>query len=589
MKLQLKFDNNRLKIESIRGQVKNTYKNRRAIEINTECFAPIPNDKSKEFLSHIFDQPSRGSVPYTIRSRRPAKRLPFLNDDDNTKSDTDDGDDEEDFCTDDSDDYYGQRQQQNYNVAATATSTNNLHMSMTTHHHGSIKRKKLETTPVELLDNDDACSEDAFIRKIASASTEPVIETILAVVPPVAVPAPIVTSSTKFMGPSSRVISRVAHKRQVLTPPNSVATSSDGRVQLEIVSQPEQQHRARYQTEGSRGAVKDRSGNGFPIVRLIGYNKLAVLQVFIGTDIGRVAPHMFYQACKVAGKNSTQCNEKKVDGTVVIEIDFKPEQDMTITCDCVGILKERNVDVEHRFPDHLAQKNKKKSTRCRMVFRTQLTLDDGTIETLQVCSNPIICTQPPGVPEICKKSLNSCPVDGGLELFVIGKNFLKDTHVVFQELYDSNGNNPVDDLKCADIAIMHQSTLVGPRWEQTVMPDKEYLQQTHLICTVPPYIHQNILKPITVQLLIISSGKKSEPHTFVYTPKGNYTALAAATCLSSSANNFHCGVCGGGNGSLSTATTTQEIPAVSKKCTKDNNESSNHSQVPLIYVEIINL
>lgn len=95
----------------------------------------------------------------------------------------------------------------------------------------------------------------------------------------------------------------------------------------------------RYQTEGSRGAVKDRSGNGFPIVRLVGYNKAASLQVFIGTDIGRVAPHMFYQACKVAGKNSTQCNEKKVDGTVVIEIDFKPEQDMTITCDCVGILK----------------------------------------------------------------------------------------------------------------------------------------------------------------------------------------------------------------------------------------------------------
>lgn len=71
----------------------------------------------------------------------------------------------------------------------------------------------------------------------------------------------------------------------------------------------------------------------------MGYNKAASLQVFIGTDIGRVAPHMFYQACKVAGKNSTQCNEKKVDGTVVIEIEFKPEQDMTITCDCVGILK----------------------------------------------------------------------------------------------------------------------------------------------------------------------------------------------------------------------------------------------------------
>ncbi|XP_017872684.1 PREDICTED: nuclear factor of activated T-cells, cytoplasmic 1-like [Drosophila arizonae] len=333
---------------------------------------------------------------------------------------------------------------------------------------------------------------------------------------------------SRFIG--TRAVTRVANKRQPTTPLNSIASSNDSHVQLEIVSQPEQQHRARYQTEGSRGAVKDRSGNGFPIVRLTGYDKPAVLQVFIGTDIGRVAPHMFYQACKVAGKNSTQCNEKKVDGTMVIEIDFKPETDMTITCDCVGILKERNVDVEHRFPEHLAQKNKKKSTRCRMVFRTQLTRDDGSTETLQVCSNPIICTQPPGVPEICKKSLNSCPVDGGLELFIIGKNFLKDTHVVFQETYDSvNADDPATELVGRQQLIAGTSAL----WEQSVLPDKEYLHQTHLICTVPPYLHQNILKPVSVQVSIISSGKKSEPHTFTYTPKGSYTTLAAASTLSS--------------------------------------------------------
>lgn len=95
----------------------------------------------------------------------------------------------------------------------------------------------------------------------------------------------------------------------------------------------------RYQTEGSRGAVKDRSGNGFPIVKLLSYDRPATLQIFIGTDVGRVAPHMFYQACKVSGKNSTPCNEKKVEGTIVIEIELKPENDMTATCDCVGILK----------------------------------------------------------------------------------------------------------------------------------------------------------------------------------------------------------------------------------------------------------
>lgn len=48
---------------------------------------------------------------------------------------------------------------------------------------------------------------------------------------------------------------------------------------------------------------------------------------------------MFYQACKVSGKNSTPCVEKKFEGTIVIEIELKPEIDMTVTCDCVGILK----------------------------------------------------------------------------------------------------------------------------------------------------------------------------------------------------------------------------------------------------------
>lgn len=41
--------------------------------------------------------------------------------------------------------------------------------------------------------------------------------------------------------------------------------------------------------------------------------------------------------------------------------------------------------------------------------------------------------QPAGVPEILKKSLHSCSVRGGEEVFIIGKNFLKDTKVIFQE------------------------------------------------------------------------------------------------------------------------------------------------------------
>ena len=97
------------------------------------------------------------------------------------------------------------------------------------------------------------------------------------------------------------------------------ASSRDGKTVLRIVNQPEAQHRARYQTEGSRGAIKDRQGTGFPTIRIEGYNKPAKIQVFIGTDSGRAVPHMFYQVCRVTGKHSSPCEEIKISGTDVIE------------------------------------------------------------------------------------------------------------------------------------------------------------------------------------------------------------------------------------------------------------------------------
>ncbi|XP_059619385.1 nuclear factor of activated T-cells 5 isoform X2 [Phlebotomus argentipes] len=374
----------------------------------------------------------------------------------------------------------------------------------------TTKRRKVNKKKVQV--DDDSCSNDAFTfskraPKAGKSATSSAI---------------CVQNSSNPFPPNNKIMAAPRHSlsrplvRRAMGPVNLQSqiggVSKSGQYQLQIVAQPEQQHRARYQTEGSRGAVKDRSGNGFPIVKLVGYNKPTVLQVFIGTDVDRVAPHMFYQACKVSGKNSTPCVEKKVDGTMVIELELKPEQDMTVTCDCVGILKERNVDVEHRFPDQSTPRSKKKSTRCRMVFRTIITNDDGSTESLQVCSQQIICTQPPGVPEICRKSLTSCPASGGLELFVIGKNFSKDTRVVFQTQKLSSGE---------------------VIWQEMVIPDKEYLQQTHLICTVPPYMTTELPEPVNVHLFIAASGKKSESHNFVYTPNNaSAGALAAATTRS---------------------------------------------------------
>ncbi|XP_019556294.2 nuclear factor of activated T-cells 5-like [Aedes albopictus] len=285
---------------------------------------------------------------------------------------------------------------------------------------------------------------------------------------------------------------------------SSASATQDGQVQLQIVTQPEQQYRVRCRRKGSSGAVKDRSGNGFPVVRLVGYAKPAVLQVFIGNDRGQVLPHMCYKACKVSGKSSTPCIERKLKGTTVVEVDMTLENEMTVTCDCIGILRKRKVVVKRCFLDWSGSRAKKKFTHCRMVFRTVVTNEDGSTEMLQVCSDPIVCTKRTGVPEICKKSLVSCPAEGGLELFIIGKNFRKDTKVVFQQR--------------------------EVPWEQSVIPDSEYLQRTHLICTVPPYVNSDIVKPVVVQIFIISGGRKSEMHDFTYTPERHYMALTAVRC-----------------------------------------------------------
>ena len=57
-------------------------------------------------------------------------------------------------------------------------------------------------------------------------------------------------------------------------------------------------------------------------------------------------------------------------------------------------LKERFADVEQRFPKHKNWKNsKKKSTKCRMVFRTTIENEDGPAEILTIVSDVINCTQ----------------------------------------------------------------------------------------------------------------------------------------------------------------------------------------------------
>ena len=274
------------------------------------------------------------------------------------------------------------------------------------------------------------------------------------------------------------------------------ATTLDGRVVLRIVKQPESQHRARYLTEGSRGSVKDKLGTGFPTVKLEGCAVPVRLEIYVGSEsCGEPTPHLFYQVSRVAGRGAAGCQETRVSGTNYLEMSADSRHGNLYICDCIGILKERYSDVEGRFPNDSAWKEaKRKSTQCRLVFRVTVDSGSGNLETLQVASTLINCCQPPGSPEMLKLNTLSSPMRGGGELWIIGKNFLKDTKVSFSFI---------------------KPGAEEPTWTKIVSPVKEYFHQNHLIVLIPPFF-DHLHYDVQVQVSILSSGKRSDPVGFTY-------------------------------------------------------------------------
>jgi len=286
----------------------------------------------------------------------------------------------------------------------------------------------------------------------------------------------------------------------------SCAATRDGSVVLKIVKQPEAQHRARYLTEGSRGSVKDTSGSGFPTIAIEGYTKPTKLQIFVGTETGKPLPHLFYQVCRVAGKSPVTCLETRVNGTNILELSSEHRRGNIYICDCVGILKERFSDVEGRFPNDSAWKEaKRKSTHCRLVFKTTVENKSGNLETLQVTSDLINCTQLPGTPEILKMNTKTSPMGGGGELWIIGKNFLKDTKVNF--FYVKPGKEE-------------------PTWSRLVNPIKEFFHPNHLIVKIPAF-SSVLYHEMQCNVVVRSSGKTSDSVTFTYTPDPAIMSAAA--------------------------------------------------------------
>ncbi|XP_044153526.1 nuclear factor of activated T-cells, cytoplasmic 2 isoform X3 [Bufo gargarizans] len=276
-------------------------------------------------------------------------------------------------------------------------------------------------------------------------------------------------------------------------------TSQAGSYELQIEVQPKPHHRAHYETEGSRGAVKATTG-GHPIVQLHGYmeNKPLGLQTFIGTADERILkPHAFYQVHRITGKTVTTTSYEKIVGnTKVLEIPLEPKNNMRATIDCAGILKLKNADIELRKGEtDIGRKN----TRVRLVFRVHIPEASGRIVSLQAASSPIECSQRSAheLPLVERQDIDSCLVYGGQQMILTGQNFTAESKVVFTE-----------------------KTPDGQQiWETEATVDKDKSQPNMLFVEVPEYRNRHINTPVKVNFNVINGKRKrSQAQHFTYLP-----------------------------------------------------------------------
>ncbi|XP_017292388.1 nuclear factor of activated T-cells, cytoplasmic 3 isoform X2 [Kryptolebias marmoratus] len=264
--------------------------------------------------------------------------------------------------------------------------------------------------------------------------------------------------------------------------------------ELKLEVQPKGYHRAHYETEGSRGSIKAATG-GHPVIRLNGYSERPLsLLLFIGTADDRVLrPHSFYQVHRVTGKTvTTICQEKVMGCTKILDVPLLPENNMSVSIDCAGILKLRNADIELKKGEtNIGRKN----TRVRVVFRVAVPQQDGQMLWLQTTSVPIECSQRWGqeLPQVESFSPTSCSVEGEEELLISGSNMSVQSRVVFME-------------KGLDGRLL---------WEMDARVLSEKSNDSRIVVVVPPY-NKKTASPVQVQFYV-SNGKKRRSLTQSFT------------------------------------------------------------------------
>ncbi|XP_048589693.1 uncharacterized protein LOC5512203 isoform X1 [Nematostella vectensis] len=284
---------------------------------------------------------------------------------------------------------------------------------------------------------------------------------------------------------------------------------------LVLLEEPEENYRARYESEGCRGPIHGSSDNTFPTVKVLGYSGSVWITVHLVTSSGQ--PH--YHSIHGPGSTKVPCKEFLLPGEIpAVQVLVEPDCDMTAILDSLSIRRLRNwegdKELKKRGIDPRTWKKERKEAR--LLFQADIPAKDGLPEMKLSCKSRIFQCSSSGAtgnPEIWWTSRTEGCVEGGEELGLIGKKFPTGFKVRF------SANLPS-----------------GKVWEALVDCDKNKSHQgAGVICT-PPFFDLNIMSPMRVNLEVLSTSKNakcSDPVEFTYQPRPHNSAIAnVSACLS---------------------------------------------------------
>uniref|UniRef100_A0A2I3M079 Nuclear factor of activated T cells 1 n=1 Tax=Papio anubis TaxID=9555 RepID=A0A2I3M079_PAPAN len=251
--------------------------------------------------------------------------------------------------------------------------------------------------------------------------------------------------------------------------------SHSGPYELRIEVQPKSHHRAHYETEGSRGAVKASAG-GHPIVQVGTEARLQNFRLLPPQDA-------FLTGCTITGRiRTTTSHEAILSNTKVLEIPLLPENSMPAA-------KRLTLNLDSWRAVGVGRSPTRGGTACRRWRQGTGPHRPSPPDAAQRSAQEL--------PLVEKQSTDSYPVMGGKKMVLSGHNFLQDSKVIFVE-------------KAPD---GHHV------WEMEAKTDRDLCKPNSLVVEIPPFRNQRITSPVHVSFYVCNGKRKrSQYQRFTYLP-----------------------------------------------------------------------